>query len=39
LDQDVALFRVDAAELVFNVPTLGFAKINQILAIHIDFAG
>jgi len=39
LDEDVALFRLDAAELVFDIPALRFAKINQIFAIHIHFAG
>lgn len=39
LDEDVALFRLDATELVFHIPALRFAKINQIFAIHIHFAG
>jgi len=39
LDEDVALFRLDTAELVFDIPALRFAKINQIFAIHIHFAG
>jgi len=28
LDQNIALFRLDAAELVFNIPALGFTKID-----------
>ena len=34
--QNIALFWLDATELVFYIPALGLAKIDQIFAVHIQ---